>query len=90
MNNYKTTINVLTDGETWTTDDCTYFKKFALIEDSDAFDSLESEYKETTREDLLKIIEGLESQIAEYSDNLTLAVDLLDKRSFDEYLEVMQ
>jgi hypothetical protein len=48
------------------------------------------QYKGKTREELFEIIEGLESQIAEHSDNLTLAVDLLDKRAFVEWSEAVE
>ena len=44
MCNYKTTLNVLSDGETWMGDEFAYFKKLEMVEGSDAFVGLESGY----------------------------------------------
>ena len=121
MFNFKTTINVLTDGETWMMDDCAYFKKLEMVEGSDAFVGLESGYIPDPDEEgvvgyidikiSLDFVEKVyelafgENAIQRYSEKdekdvldfleyqleaKEVAVDLSDKRSFDEYLEVMQ
>ena len=118
MNNYKTTINVLTDDESWTEDSHTNFKKLEMVEGSDAFVGLESGYIPDPCEEgvvryidikiSLDFVEKVyelafgDNAIQRYSEKDVLdfleyqleakeiAVDLLDKRSFDEYLEVIQ
>ena len=41
-NTNKTTINVLSDSDVFIEDNCTYFKRFEILEGSEAADSLES------------------------------------------------